>query len=149
MLLLMFIGGGSLSTASGIKVVTFMVLITATYSFLRRDPELKLYNRSLSNDTIRKALALALISIGVIWMSIVLLLITEDAPFLDVVFETVSALATVGLSRGLTGSLSVSGEVIIIFLMFLGRLGPLTLAYFLASPRKRRIRYPETKLAIG
>lgn len=149
MLLLMFIGGGSLSTASGIKVVTFMVLITATYSFLRRDPELKLYNRSLSDDTIRKALALALISIGVIWMSIVLLLITEDAPFLDVVFETVSALATVGLSRGLTGSLSVSGEVIIIFLMFIGRLGPLTLAYFLASPRKRRIRYPETTLAIG
>lgn len=74
---------------------------------------------------------------------------SEKADFLDIVFEAVSALGTVGLSRGLTGELSNSGELIIILLMYAGRLGPLTLAYFIASPRISRIKYPEAKLAIG
>lgn len=149
MLLLMFIGGGSLSTASGIKVVTFIVLIMATYSYLRRDKAITLYNREVAKESVYKALALTMISVGVTWIAIFILLLSEDAPFLDVVFEAVSALGTVGLSRGLTGSLSGVGEFIIILLMFMGRLGPLTLAYFLASPRKKRLRYPETQLTIG
>jgi trk system potassium uptake protein len=149
MLLLMFIGGGSLSTASGIKVVTFIVLILATYSYLRRDKAITLYNREINSETLSKALALTMISVGVTWIAIFFLLLSENAPFLDVVFEAVSALGTVGLSRGLTSSLSGIGEFIIIFLMFMGRLGPLTLAYFLASPRTKRLRYPETQLTIG
>ncbi|WP_342807746.1 TrkH family potassium uptake protein [Alteromonas sp. M12] len=149
MLLLMFIGGGSLSTASGIKVVTFIVLIMATYSYLRRDKGITLYNREVAKETVYKALALTMISVGTTWIAIFILTLSEDAPFLDVVFEAVSALGTVGLSRGLTGSLSGVGELIIILLMFMGRLGPLTLAYFLASPRTKRLRFPETQLAIG
>ena len=149
MLLLMFIGGGSLSTASGIKVVTFIVLILATYSYLRRDKAITLYNREINSETLSKALALTMISVGVTWIAIFFLLLSENASFLDVVFEAVSALGTVGLSRGLTSSLSGIGEFIIIFLMFMGRLGPLTLAYFLASPRTKRLRYPETQLTIG
>ncbi|MDO7083357.1 TrkH family potassium uptake protein [Pseudocolwellia sp. AS88] len=148
-LLLMFIGGGSLSTASGIKVVTFIVLILATYSYLRRDKAITLFNREIDKQTISKALALTMISVGVTWISIFFLLLSEDALFLDIVFEAVSALGTVGLSRGLTTSLSGAGEAIIILLMFIGRLGPLTLAYFLASPRTRRLRYPITALTIG
>lgn len=148
-LVLMFIGGGSLSTASGIKVVTFMVLILATYAFLRRDEAVYVYKREISRETISKALALSLISIGITWIAIFCLLLSESAEMTDVVFEAVSALGTVGLSRGLTGSLSDVGECIIIFMMFAGRLGPLTLAYFLASPRKKKLRYAETKLAIG
>lgn len=149
MLLLMFIGGGSLSTASGIKVVTFIVLIFATFSFLKREKAVVAYGRTITQDTVRKALALVVITIGVTWISIFLLLITETANFLDIVFEAVSALGTVGLSRGLTGNLSVAGEIIIVFLMFVGRLGPITLAYLLASPTKRHVKYPETQLAIG
>lgn len=149
MLLLMFIGGGSLSTASGIKVVTFIVLILATYSYLRRDKAITLFNREIEKTTVYKALALTMISVGMTWISIFFLLLSEDAPFLDVVFEAVSALGTVGLSRGLTTSLSGAGEFIIILLMFVGRLGPLTLAYFLASPRTKRLRYPTTQLTIG
>lgn len=149
MLLLMFIGGGSLSTASGIKVVTFIVLILATYSYLRRDKAITLYNREIDRQTVSKALALTMISVGVTWISIFFLLLSEEAPFLDIVFEAVSALGTVGLSRGLTTSLSGAGEVIIILLMFIGRLGPLTIAYFLASPRTKRLRYPKTHLTIG
>ncbi|WP_021024008.1 TrkH family potassium uptake protein [Salinivibrio costicola] len=148
-LVLMFIGGGSLSTASGIKVVTFMVLLLATYAFLRRDEAIYVYKREIARDTVSKALALSLISIGMTWFAIFCLLLSESAEMTDVVFEAVSALGTVGLSRGLTGSLSDVGEFIIIFMMFAGRLGPLTLAYFLASPRKKKLRYAETKLAIG
>ncbi|WP_373433517.1 TrkH family potassium uptake protein [Vibrio anguillarum] len=148
-LVLMFIGGGSLSTASGIKVVTFMVLILSTYAYLRRDEQVYVFKREIAKDTISKALALTMISVVVTWLAIFALLLSEDAPMIDVVFEAVSALGTVGLSRGLTGQLSASGELIIIFMMYMGRLGPLTLAYFLASPRQKKLRFAETKLAIG
>ncbi|MCG3728212.1 TrkH family potassium uptake protein [Vibrio cincinnatiensis] len=149
LLVLMFIGGGSLSTASGIKVVTFMVLILATYGYLRRDEQVYVFKREIAKDTISKALALTMISLVVTWLAIFILLLSEQASMADIVFEAVSALGTVGLSRGLTGHLSTSGEFIIIFLMFMGRLGPLTIAYFLASPRTKKLRYAETKLAIG
>ncbi|EJU9539047.1 Ktr system potassium transporter B [Vibrio alginolyticus] len=148
-LVLMFIGGGSLSTASGIKVVTFMVLILSTYAYLRRDEQIHVFKREIAKETISKALALTMISVVVTWLAIFALLLTENAPMIDVVFEAVSALGTVGLSRGLTGQLSASGELIIIFMMYMGRLGPLTLAYFLASPRQKKLRFSETKLAIG
>lgn len=148
-LVLMFIGGGSLSTASGIKVVTFMVLILATYGYLRRDEAVYVFKREIPKDTISKALALTMISIGVTWLAIFALVLTENAPMMDIAFEAVSALGTVGLSRGLTGNLSSAGQGIIIFMMFMGRLGPLMLAYFLANPRVKKLRYAETKLAIG
>ncbi|MCK7634076.1 MULTISPECIES: TrkH family potassium uptake protein [unclassified Shewanella] len=149
MLVLMFIGGGSLSTASGIKVVTFMVLILATYGYLRRDEAIYVFKREIPKDTVSKALALTMISIGVTWLAIFALVLSENAPLIDIVFEAVSALGTVGLSRGLTGNLTTLGQAIIIFIMFMGRLGPLVLAYFLASPRTKKLRYAETKLAIG
>jgi len=148
-MMLMFIGGGSLSTASGIKVVTFVVLILATYSYLRRDKGVTVLRREIDKETIYKALALTIISAGVTWLAIFTLLLVEDAPFVDIAFEAVSAIGTVGLSRGLTGSLSPIGEFIIMFLMFIGRIGPLTIAYFLASPRSKKLRYPSTPLSIG
>lgn len=148
-LMLMFIGGGSLSTASGIKVVTFMVLILATYSYLRRDEAAYAFKREIPKETISKALALTMISIGVTWLAIFALVLTEKAPILDIAFEAVSAFGTVGLSRGLTSNLSGAGQGIIIFMMYMGRLGPLMLAYFLANPRVKKLRYAETKLAIG
>lgn len=148
-LALMFIGGGSLSTASGIKVVTFMVLILSTYGYLRRDAQVYVFKREIARETISKAVALTMFSLGVTWLAIFILLLSENGQMLDVIFEVVSALGTVGLSRGLTTSLSSSGEVIIIILMYIGRLGPLTLAYFLASPRSLKLRYAETKLAVG
>lgn len=148
-LLLMFIGGGSLSTASGIKVGTFVVLIMATYAFLRRRDDVSLLKRSVPAAQVLKALALALVSMSLIFISIFILTALEKAPFLDIAFEAVSALSTVGLSRGLTTNLSSSGQLVIIFLMIAGRLGPLTLAYFLATPRRRKIRYAETKIQVG
>jgi trk system potassium uptake protein TrkH len=149
MLLLMFIGGGSMSTASGIKLVTFIVLIISAYSYLRRNPSPSLYGRSLSKETRAKALALSLISAAITWIAIFFLSITEKTNLLDTIFEAISALGTVGLSRGMTGSLSDAGEAIVILLMFVGRLGPLTIAYFLASPIPVRIKYPSDTLTVG
>ncbi|RUO33789.1 TrkH family potassium uptake protein [Aliidiomarina soli] len=149
MLLLMFIGGGSLSTASGIKVMTFVVLVMATYAYLRQRDEVVINWRSIPRHTVRKALAVALISAFTIWLSIFLLTVTHKAPFLDIVFEAVSAFSTVGLSRGMTGELSLAGQWIIMLLMFVGRLGPLTMAYFLARPKPKHLKYPEAKFPIG
>ena len=148
-LLLMFIGGGSLSTASGIKLGTFVILLMATYAFLRRHDEVTVLKRTVPTPLVLKALALALVSLIAIFISIFLLTITEQAPLLDVAFEVVSALGTVGLSRGLTGELSTFGQLLIIVLMITGRLGPLTLAYFLATPKRRRIRYADTRIQVG
>ena len=146
MLLLMFIGGGSLSTASGIKVVTFMLLIFATYAYLRRDSEVNVFKREIPKDVISKALALTMISIGVTWLAIFGLLISEKhADFLDVVFEAVSALGTVGLSRGLTGNLSNTGEFIIIFFDVYRPFRPINTGLLPRQPKKQKSPLPESQ----
>ncbi|WP_339771545.1 TrkH family potassium uptake protein [uncultured Paraglaciecola sp.] len=148
-ILLMFIGGGSLSTASGLKLGTFIVLIMTTYTFLRRRTRVTVLNRTIPQVQVLKALSLAIISIGMIFIGIFILTAIEKAPFLDIVFEVVSALSTVGLSRGLTGQLSDTGEVIIIFMMIVGRVGPLSFAYFLATPKPRKVQYADAEIQVG
>ena len=138
-----------MSNASGIKLVTFIVLIMSAYSYLRRDPSPAIFGCALSSETRGKALALTLISTVIAWPSIFILSMTKNAAFIDIIFEAISALGTVGLSRGLTGELSDAGGLVIIFLMLIGRLGPLTIAYFLASPRQKRIKYPNSTLPVG
>ncbi|MFO1290301.1 MAG: TrkH family potassium uptake protein [Nitrosomonas sp.] len=149
MILLMYIGGGSLSTASGLKIGTFVVLIMATYTFLRRRDDVVIFQRTVPLTQVMKALALTIVSIIMIFIGIFILTLTEKAPFIDIVFEVVSALSTVGLSRGLTNQLSITGEIIIIFLMIIGRVGPLTFAYFFASPKKKYIKYASADIQVG
>lgn len=147
---LMFIGGGSLSTASGIKLGTFVVLILTTMTFLRQRNQVTAFERTIPERQVRKALALVSITMTLIFLSVFILAVIEpDHSLEDVLFEVVSALSTVGLSRGLTTQLSSAGEVVIMFMMFAGRVGPLTLAYLIAMPKSTRIRYPETNVLIG
>lgn len=148
-MLLMFIGGGSLSTASGLKVGTFVVLMMATYAFLRQRQDVTLLKRTIPLMQVMKALALTIASMLLIFLGIFILDATEQADFLKIVFEVVSAISTVGLSLGLTGELSEAGRVVVIFLMVAGRLGPLTLAYLVARPHKSHIRYADARLQIG
>lgn len=149
-LLLMFIGGGSLSTAGGIKLGTFVVLLLATRAFLRRHDDVRVFNRSIGQIQVMKALAVTSVTMMMIFLGIFLITAIErDADFLDVAFEVVSAVCTVGLSRGLTAELSPASQSLLIFMMFAGRLGPLTLAYFIATPHKSRIKYPSTNIQIG
>ncbi|AOA58736.1 TrkH family potassium uptake protein [Acinetobacter larvae] len=149
-MLLMFIGGGSLSTAGGIKVGTFIILILTVINFLRRSDELCVFQHAIPQQTMFKALAVVCISCLLIVSGLFCLLILEPKQhFLDLLFETISAACTVGLSRGITGDLHYGSLIVLSLLMFAGRLGPLTLAYLIATPKKSRLRHPNTEIQVG
>lgn len=148
-MVLMFIGGGSGSTAGGIKLGTFIVLVLATRSFLRADHQPVIFGRSLDSTVILRALAISTISVFGVLIGVFLLSITERGDFLDIAFEAVSAFATAGLSRGLTPNLSAPGQALVMLLMLIGRVGPLTIAFLLATRRSAAIHYPSGRVNIG
>ena len=127
-LILMFIGGSPVGTAGGIKTVTIVVLFATTIATVCGKNEVTLFQRNLSKQVTRKAVAVAFSSFIIVALSTILLSLSTDAPALDVVFETVSATATVGLSRNLTSSLNVWGKLILSATMYFGRIGPISLA---------------------
>ena len=146
---LMLIGGGPTSTAGGIKVTTFVVMILATTAFFRRQTELHAFGRSIGFDQILKVTALIAISAILVFVAIFLLAATHDGHFLDICFEVASAFGTVGLSRNYTDDLNGFGRAVIIAVMFLGRVGPLTLGFFLATRATPRVRYPKGVIYLG
>lgn len=148
-MILMFIGGGSASTASGIKLTTFIVVVLATLAFLRSEREPEIFGRSIRIEITIRSLAIVTISILTVWIFIFLLTITESLPFLPLAFEVVSAFGTVGLSMGITHQISDLGELILSVLMFIGRIGPLTLFFLLLKPRKENYRYPYDQVFTG
>lgn len=148
-LALMLVGAGPSSTAGGIKVTTLIVLVLATLAFFRRQERLHVFNRSLGMSEIMKVLALTSLSIFLVIFGLFLISLTYQGDFLDLLFEVCSAFGTVGLSRGATGELDEFGRAMIILIMFVGRLGPLTLAFFLATQSKPKVQYPEGKVFLG
>lgn len=146
---LMLVGGGSTSTAGGIKVTTLIVLLIGTVAFFRRQTALHVFGRSLGVEDVMKVMALTTISIFIVLAGIFLISISHDEEFLDLAFEATSAFGTVGLSRGATGELDGFGRVVIIAIMFLGRVGPLTLGFFLATHSRPRVRYPKGDVYLG
>ncbi|UJF18561.1 TrkH family potassium uptake protein [Vibrio sp. SS-MA-C1-2] len=149
MIILMLIGAGSTSTAGGIKVSTFTVAMVATKAFLKQQPQVILFKRTIPNAIVTKCLAITVVSILVLVIALFVLMVTENAPMDRVVFETISAFGTVGLTAGLTAHLTVLGKVIMVMVMIIGRLGPLTLAYMLSKPKRTLIRYPEDNIFAG
>jgi len=149
MIILMFIGAGSASTGGGIKVTTFLVIIFGALSFLKGKQDVVLYKRTLPGAIILKALAISTMSLLFVLGAVFILTISEDAPFLVSLFEVVSAFGTVGMSMGLTYSLSFIGKLVIIFMMFFGKIGPLTLAFSLAKPKVNKIKYPNGDILTG
>ena len=146
---LMIVGGGPTSTAGGIKVTTAIVMILATVAFFRRQSELHVFGRSLGLEDVLKVMALATISTGLMFFALFMVSISHDGEFLDLAFEVASAFGTVGLSRGATGELDTLGRVVICVTMFVGRVGPLTLGFFLATRSKPRVRYPQGRIYLG
>lgn len=149
MLLLMFVGGGSASTAGGIKLTTFLIISYAVFTFLKGKYEIVIMRRTIDPYLLVKALAISTIGLTFIFTAILLLSMTEQAPILSIIFEVFSAFGTVGLSMGLTFDLTTLGKVIIIFIMFVGKLGPLTLAFTLSRRSVENIRYPKEDLLAG
>lgn len=150
MVILMFIGASPGSTGGGVKTTTFGTLVAVLWSLIRNREEVAVFERRLSHMTIFKALAVVMISLLLVVGVTMVLTLTETFTFLQVLFETVSAFATVGLSTGITGQLSVTGQILMILTMFIGRVGPMTLAIALGEQRQQAcIRYPEERLMIG
>ena len=150
-MLLMFIGGNPGSTAGGIKTVTFLVLVGSAWSISRGHGELTLFERRIASETAVKASAIALLGMLLVGAAVTALTLTDPhKTLLQLGFESISAFGTVGLSTGITAALSSAGKLIIVVLMYLGRLGPLTLALALMERQpERRIKYPEDDVVIG
>jgi trk system potassium uptake protein TrkH len=147
---LMLIGGGSASTAGCIKVTTFVVLGLVVWAEIRGEPDVTAFRRRISREVQRQALTVVLLAVGILGIATLLLLSVSDFPQQEVLFEVISAFATVGLSTGLTPRLPPAGQSILVVLMFLGRVGTITVATGLAlQTRQSPYRYPEERPIVG
>ena len=147
---LMFIGGGAASTAGGIKVQTFSLLLFAIISAIRGAPEVEAFRRRVPVTTVLRAIAVALLSLALVFLFTFMLSVSEDANLMRILFEAFSGFGTVGLSTGITPTLSVAGQLILVVAMFVGRLGPLTLVLALAARERRpTYRWLEEGVKIG
>ncbi|MPY79974.1 MAG: TrkH family potassium uptake protein [Actinophytocola sp.] len=147
---LMFIGGGSASTAAGIKVTTFALLAYVILAEIRGEPTVHVMGRRLAATVQRQALTVALLSVALVMLTTITMLSVSDHRLDDVLFESVSAVGTVGLSTGITPELQPAMHVVMSILMFIGRLGPITLATALAlRDRPRRYELPEERPIVG
>ncbi|MEK5432343.1 TrkH family potassium uptake protein [Lysinibacillus sp. FSL R7-0073] len=150
-ILLMFIGAGSGSTAGGIKITTFAVLVATMWSQIRGKEDVVLFKRRIVTETILKALTVTMCGVLIVVVVTIILSITEQRhSFMMYLFEATSAFGTVGLSMGLTPELSPTGRLLIILTMFAGRLGPLTIAFAITKRRKTEaFRHPKGNIMIG
>jgi len=147
---LMFVGGGSASTAGGIKVTTLAVMLLAIVSEARGDRDVEAFGRRIPRDTLRLAVAVVFVGATLILVASLVLLEITGATLDRVLFEAISAFATVGLSTGLTHTMPDAGKYVLILLMFVGRTGTMSLAAALAiRDRRRMIRLPEERPIIG
>jgi len=149
--ILMFIGASSGSTGGGIKTTTFAVLVLALRASLTERPEVEVFRRRIAPLTTLRSIAIALMAgFAVLFFFGALLAVEPDKRFEHLFFETVSAFGTVGLSTGITPALSVHGKLLIVALMFMGRIGPLTVAIAIGSaPRGAAVGYPEGRILVG
>ncbi len=147
----MFIGGSPVGTAGGVKTVTLFLVLANAFSYVNTRRETIIFYRKIPEEMMRKASAIVTISFLSLAVSSLLLLFLEPVTLVDGLFESISAIATVGLSRGLTPSLHAAGRIIIIVTMYLGRIGPISLALFLAGPKsgKNSITFGEGKFYVG
>jgi trk system potassium uptake protein TrkH len=149
-IILMFIGASPGSTGGGIKTTTFAILTGAMIAMIRGRQNIVLFRYRLGQELIFKAITMTLLALFLIIFTTMVLSMTEPYPFLTILFEVTSAFGTVGLSMGLTPHLTLFGKFIIILMMFIGRLGPLTLAYALGTKSEKELyRHPEGKITIG
>lgn len=149
---LMFIGGGSAGTAGGIKITTFLVLALAMWAEVRGEPDVAVGHRSLASSTIRQALTVALAGVALVMGGTLTLMLSSDLSLNLALFESTSAFATVGLSAGVTPTLDVTGKIVLMVLMFVGRVGPITFASSMAlraGHRHRRYQLPHERPIIG
>ncbi len=149
-LVLMFIGGSPAGTAGGVKTVTIVMLIASMLANIKGKKDVTVMNRKIADEAIRRCVAIVTFSFSVLMALTVALLAVQRSDFLDTLYEMTSAIATVGLSRGLTGALYPAGKLIVTLTMYLGRIGPITLALvFNSRTPADNISYADSKVIIG
>ena len=148
---LMFIGGSPVGTAGGIKTTTAAILFIAAFSVAKGKEEAVIFRRSIARETVRKALAIVVFSVMAAVLAVLLLLTLEQGSFMDVVYETFSAIGTVGLSRNFTASLDVAGRLVISLCMYLGRIGPISMmiAFHFKKGKSGMGVYPKEDITVG
>lgn len=149
-LFFMFIGGSPAGTAGGVKTITVTLLAASVIANIKGKKEVTVLKRKITDETIRRCVAIICFSFAVLITLNTLLLVVNEYDFLDTIYEMTSAIATVGLSRGLTGELNNAGKIIVTLAMYLGRIGPITLALAFNSNRpENSVSYSEGKVIIG
>jgi trk system potassium uptake protein len=153
MMAFMFIGGSPGGTAGGIKTTTFALVVLMVLTEILNHENLTLYKRSVSRDIARRALSVMVLSFTIVFVGMLLLSISEKADFMVIAFETFSAFGTVGLSMGITPALTNIGKIVVILLMFVGRIGPVAVAFSLRTNRKFKksveVTYPTGHVIVG
>ncbi|MBN2267389.1 MAG: hypothetical protein JW725_03560 [Candidatus Babeliaceae bacterium] len=145
----MFIGAGPGSTAGGIKITTFGVVLASLYSTLRQKENVHIFKRSISVEIVQHAFAILLLALLWTFLTLIILSATEKASFIQILFEVVSALGTVGLSMGITGSLTIVGKWFIIITMLIGRVGPLGIGLSILLKHRELVKYPKGDIFVG
>jgi potassium uptake TrkH family protein len=148
---MMFIGGGSASTAGGIRVTTFLLLAFVIWAELRGEADVTIRKRRIAEETQRQAVTVALLGVALVAAgTLALIALTDHVPFDRALFEVTSAFATVGLSTGITPSLPPSGQIVLVVLMYVGRVGTIAVGTAIAlNTRRRQYRYPEERPLVG
>lgn len=151
-MVLMFIGGSPMGTAGGVKTTTVAILVVLVASYIRGDSDTVAWGRKVMEENIRTAVVIFFFVLTTVFTATVLLISVTGSPLLDCTYEIISAVATVGLTRSLTPTLPFMGKVIVILVMFMGRIGPVTLAVALRRRTGRKdvdIQRPEQRILIG
>jgi len=153
MSMFMFIGGSPAGTAGGIKTVTFVMMLLYVHALVQGSDRIKIMKRSISDQVVKRALTIAMVSFFICVTGLFVLAISEKLNFIDLVFEVFSAFATVGLTAGVTPMLTSVGKVVIIILMYIGRIGPITMILIFAKRynqmKGKDIVYPQADVLIG
>ena len=150
--LFMFIGGSPGSTAGGLKTTTFAIVMSSAFSTLKGQEDTILFKRRVQEETVRKAFSLFVIAIALVFVIAAFIMSFEGGifQFIDILFETISAFGTVGVTRGITGDLSTYSKLVLSFTMYIGRIGPTTFAMGLFNDdHKKKYRYAEGKYIVG
>ena len=150
LIVLMFIGASPGSTGGGIKTTTFFILILTIITILKDQRFNNIFNRRIPYQVVNRAIAILVSAVGFIIFGGLLLGFSEGFPFTHILFETVSAFGTVGLSTGITPLLSDFGKIVVMICMLVGRIGPLTMVLAIGNTQKTRlITYPEERVMVG
>lgn len=149
--LLMLIGGSPSGTAGGVKTVTVGMVVLSVVSIVKGKKDTEAFGRKIPESYVKKGMAVILLSLSILILTLMALCVVENVEFMSMLYEVTSAIATVGLSKSLTPNLSIAGKIIIIIAMYIGRIGPITLALFFNTKyeKKRNRSLPEEKIIVG